>query len=157
MPKTVPNQRVIRVHRERATSDFLGIKNERWMAASRILGATALRLYLYLASNADNYLLALSPLALERDVGMPRSTFYDQFGKLVNCGYLVQTGGNQYDFYEVPQSDTQTKTADGQDSPTDKPKNPADDIEINIINNKNSIINTVQGQQVVPASKDFVF
>ena len=64
MPKTVPNQRVIRVHRERATSDFLGIKNERWMAASRILGATALRLYLYLASNADNYLLALSPLML---------------------------------------------------------------------------------------------
>ena len=101
--------------------------------------------------------LALSPLALERDVGMPRSTFYDQFRKLVNCGYLVQTGGNQYDFYEVPQSDTQTKTTDGQDSPTDKPKNPADDIEINIINNKNSIINTVQGQQVVPASKDFVF
>ena len=49
MPKTVPNQRVIRVHRERASSDFLGIKNERWMAASRILGATALRLYLYLA------------------------------------------------------------------------------------------------------------
>ena len=101
MPKTVPNQRVIRVHRERASSDFLGIKNERWMAASRILGATALRLYLYLASNADNYLLALSPLALERDVGMPRSTFYDQFRKLVNCGYLVQTGGNQYDFYEA--------------------------------------------------------
>ena len=88
---------------------------------------------------------------------MPRSTFYDQFRKLVTCGYLVQTGGNQYDFYEVPQSGTQTKTADGQDSPTDKPKNPADDIEINIINNKNSIINTVQGQQVVPASKDFVF
>jgi hypothetical protein len=136
MPKTVPNQRVIRVHRERASSDFLGIKNERWMAASRILGATALRLYLYLASNSDNYLLALSPLALERDVGMPRSTFYDQFRKLVNCGYLVQTGGNQYDFYEVPQSGTQTNTADGQDNPTDKPKNPADDIEINIINNK---------------------
>lgn len=54
----------------------------------------------------------------------------------MNCGYLVQTGGNQYDFYEVPQSGTQTNTADGQDNPTDKPKNPADDIEINIINNK---------------------
>ena len=120
-------------------------------------GFSSERLYLYLASNADNYLLALSPLALERDVGMPRSTFYDQFRKLVNCGYLVQTGGNQYDFYEVPQSDTQTKTADRQDSPTDKPKNPADDIEINNINNKNSIINTVQGQQVVPASDKFIF
>lgn len=156
MPATVPNQRVIRIHRERASSDFLGIKNENWMAASRVLGATALRLYLYLASNADNFMLALSPLALERDVGMPRSTFYDQFRKLVNYGYLVQTGGNQYDFYEVPQSATQIKTADGQDNPTDIPKNPVNDIEINIINKKNSI-NTVQGQQVAPASKEFVF
>ena len=54
MPKTVPNQRVIRVHRERASSDFLGIKNERWMAASRTLGATALRLYLYKRTRCGN-------------------------------------------------------------------------------------------------------
>ena len=30
MPATVPNQRVIRIHRERASSDFLGIKNENY-------------------------------------------------------------------------------------------------------------------------------
>jgi len=61
MPNTVPNQRLIAIHRERAASDFLGIKNSHWQAAARDLGAHALMLYLYFASNANGYLLALSP------------------------------------------------------------------------------------------------
>ena len=64
MPYTVPNQRVVTVHRERATSDFLGIKNENWMSAARDLGAYSTLLYLYLASNANGYSLALSPTAV---------------------------------------------------------------------------------------------
>ena len=47
MPKTVPNQRLVAIHRERAASDFLGIKNSSWQAAARDLGAQALMLYLY--------------------------------------------------------------------------------------------------------------
>jgi len=46
MPNTVPNQRLIAIHRERAASDFLGIKNSHWQAAARDLGAHALMLYL---------------------------------------------------------------------------------------------------------------
>lgn len=143
-PVTYPNQRLVRVHRERVAKDFLGIKNENWMAASRVLGATALRLYLYLAANADNYTLALSPATITRDIGMARSTYGDQFKVLVNMGYLVPAGGNTYDFYEVPQAATQTKndvTADGQDfeeCATDGQEQPQDDtvgtgdmIEIN--------------------------
>ena len=53
MPNTVPNQRIIAIHRERAASDFLGIKNDNWQAAARDLGAHALMLYLYFASNAN--------------------------------------------------------------------------------------------------------
>lgn len=52
MPNTVPNQRLIEIHRERATSDFLGIKNAHWQAAARDLGAHALMLYLYRAKKA---------------------------------------------------------------------------------------------------------
>ena len=44
MPETFPNQRMITVHREEVKTDFLGIKNENWQAASRDLGAHALRL-----------------------------------------------------------------------------------------------------------------
>ena len=41
-PMTFPNQRVVRIHRESVKSDFLGIKNENWQAASRDLGAHGL-------------------------------------------------------------------------------------------------------------------
>ena len=115
-PITFPNQRMVRVHRERATADFLGIKNENWQAASRDLGAHALQLYLYLASNANNYTVALSPVAVRQAIGMARSTYHDQFHKLVDRGYLVPATGNSFEFYEVPQAATQTQketAADG--------------------------------------------
>ena len=108
-PITFPNQRMVRVHRERAASDFLGIKNENWQAASRDLGAHALQLYLYLASNANNYTVALSPVAVRQAIGMARSTYHDQFHKLVDRGYLVPSNGNTFEFYEVPQAATQTQ------------------------------------------------
>ena len=44
MPNTVPNQRLIAIHRERAASDFLGIKNSHWQAAARDLGEHELML-----------------------------------------------------------------------------------------------------------------
>ena len=110
-PITFPNQRTVKVHREKAKSDFLGIKNENWQAASRDLGAYALQLYLYLASNADNYTLALSPAAVRQTIGMARSTYHDQFEKLVLKRYLVPSHGNTYEFYEVPQAATQSQNA----------------------------------------------
>ena len=102
MPYTFPNQRVITVHREPVKSDFLGIKNSNWQYAARDLGAHALMLYLYLASNADKYNLALSPTAIRQTIGMARSTYHDQFMKLIDKGYLVQNSGNGYDFFETP-------------------------------------------------------
>ena len=105
MPQvTFPNQRMVNIHRERATANFLGIKNENWMAASRNLGAHGLRLYLYLASNRDNYTLALSPIAIQQEIGMPTSTYRDQFRRLESMGYLIPRYGNTYDFYEVPRT-----------------------------------------------------
>ena len=143
MPNTVPNQRLIAIHRERAASDFLGIKNDNWQAAARDLGAHALMLYLYLASNADGFTLALSPAAIRQAVGMPQSTYRDQFTKLIDRGYLVQRGdSNTYDFYETPQCATHTEkddTASGYDFTADAFAAPqavnndtAEDREINI-------------------------
>ena len=142
-PITFPNQRTVKVHREKAKSDFLGIKNENWQSASRDLGAHALQLYLYLASNADNYTLALSPTAIRQTLGMARSTYHDQFEKLVMKGYLVPSHGNTFEFYEVPQPATQTRkalTADGlayeECPPSDSPmpshsqNDPTEDTEI---------------------------
>lgn len=35
---------------------------------------------------------------------MPQSTYRDQFQLLIDKGYLVQSGSNRFDFYEVPQT-----------------------------------------------------
>ena len=60
-------------------------------------------LYMYLAANADGYNLALSPAAIRQAIAMPRSTYQDQFVKLIDRGYIVQESGNVYNFYETPQ------------------------------------------------------
>lgn len=163
MPKTVPNQRIVKIHRERAVSDFLGIKNANWQYAARDLGAHALLLYLYFASNADGFTIALSPSAIRETVGMPPQTYRDQFVKLIDKKYLVQTGGNTYEFYEQPQHAaqpfTKIQTNDSLDftecvckKTQDVCKNTAEDIEINI----NTINNISQEKQVSPAPK-FIF
>lgn len=142
MPNSYPNQRIITINREAAKSDFLGIKNENWKAASCDLGPHALRLYFYLAANANGFTLALSPADLLDSIGMARSTYYDQFRILVNKGYLVERGGNRYTFFEVPQKqenkENKSTANDGFNSPWDEqgvreeyiPLS-AEDIEIN--------------------------
>lgn len=131
MPYTVPNQRTVKIHRETVKSDFLGIKNHNWQSAACDLGAHALMLYLYLASNADNYELALSPAAIAEAIGMPRSTYHDQFKKLENRGYIKFLHGNTYEFFETPQprSDTQEKEMNEMSSDVlIFENNPSDDI-----------------------------
>jgi biotin operon repressor len=108
-------------------------------------------LYLYLASNKNEYVLALSPAAIKKAIGMARSTYYDQLDKLIKKGYLVQTSGNGYEFYEVsqiPKEEIKNSTSsDGLDfcecanavqgnTPSVQPI-PASNIEIN----KTNIIN----------------
>lgn len=161
---TYPNQRVIKINRESAKSDFLGIKNVNWQAAARDLGAHALMLYMYLAANADGFNLALSPAAIRQAIAMPRSTYQDQFVKLIDRGYIVQESGNVYSFYETPQpshasnqaSITTQKTNDVlnfEECPPDvscddraAPNVPTEDREINnneIQINNNGINNSV--------------
>ena len=172
MEYTVPNQRVIKIHREIAKQDFLGIKNSNWQAAARDLGAHALMLYLYFASNKEGYELALSPVAIRQAIGMPTSTYRDQFVKLIDKGYLVQRGdGNTYDFYETPQRGTCVKqdsedaagrSVDGTAVVEGKAPlvhhQPPEDREINNKYSKNNINNCGGEKQVSPAPrKEFVF
>lgn len=139
------------------------------MNASRLLGAHALRLYLYLASNANNFELALSPSAIERDIGMSHSTYRDQFRKLVNLGFLVLSEkGNHYDFYEIPQP----RLVHSQQSETSAVLNfedkttlahpitsvvdgvMAEDIEINNKDNPNNLTNISEPKE---EKKEWVF
>ncbi|MBQ7236953.1 MAG: hypothetical protein IJX03_07390 [Clostridia bacterium] len=104
MAITYPHQRVVNIHREPINLDFLGIKNENWQAAARDLKPFGCMLYLYLAANKNNFKLALSPAAVRQAIGMAQSTYRDQFNILLEKGYLVQTGGNTFDFFEKPRA-----------------------------------------------------
>lgn len=128
MPQiTYPNQRMIHINREPLRKDFLGINNDNWKSASRDLRPPALLLYLYLASNADNYTFALSPVAVRQEIGMARSTYHDQFHILVDKGYLVPTHGNTYEFYEKPHASRDTI---GNEMSADGLENPSEDIDV---------------------------
>ena len=59
-----------------------------------------------MTSPAAAAILALSPALITEEIGMPRSTYHDQFKILENKGYLVNTHGNTYEFFEKPQPST---------------------------------------------------
>ena len=163
---TYPNQRMVCVHREAVKTDFLGIRNDNWKAAARDLSAHAFKLYIYLASNANNYTLALSPAAVRQEIGMARSTYHDQFHVLLDKGYLVPSHGNTFDFYEVPRPvnctgfglpqdglDFENSTSDGQTMEQAEQTVLPEDIEINI-DNPDSNTNTLIAAIKVPEVKE---
>lgn len=162
---SVPNQNFIVIHRDYPKKDFLQIKNENWQ---NVLKQTqedypALALYLYLASNANNYRLELSPQAIQNAIGMPRSTYYKKMQLLKEKGYIIEKQGNVLEFYEVPQkqsvksglpekqqnlSEEQQNPQQRQDSLPQKQNLPQHNIEIdnkytdNIDNTHNTDITT---------------
>ena len=165
-PYTSPNQKVITIHRTPLGNSFLGINNENWKHAARVLGAHAFLLYIYLASNKDAFKFALSPQAIQQEIGMPPSTFRDQLKKLESMGFIVAPEkGNMYHFYETPQRDTRIQSTDGalnsslengtaavSSSTAHVQKETPEDIEI-YINNKNEITNIPEGVVKYSASK----
>ena len=102
MPTTVPNQKAIQIHREPLGGNFLGVNNENWKYAARVLGAQAFLLYIYFASNKQGFVLALSPQAIQKEIGMPPSTYRDQLKKLESLGFVEIGEGNKLHFYEDP-------------------------------------------------------
>lgn len=164
---SVPNQNIIVIHREYPKKDFLQIKNENWQ---NVLKQTqedypALALYLYLASNANNWRLELSPQAIQNAIGMPRSTYYKKVQLLKEKGYIIEKQGNVLEFYEVPQkqsvksglpekqqnlSATQQNPQQRQDSLPQKQNLPQQNIEINntYTDNKDSTDTTTNSRKI---------
>ena len=108
-----PNQKNVTVHRDlpkKGEGNFLQIKKENMFDAYKELdhNGYTFALYIYLASNADDYTFNLSPRAVFIQMGMPETTVRDQIKKLIEKGYLVpkEEGSSRFDFYEkLPSSD----------------------------------------------------
>ena len=103
---TNPNQKIITVQKEKCDKQHLySMYNlEAQQYAMIDLKGEALKLWLYLGKNQKGYTFALSKVdAIKWGIGSKSS--YDRAVKeLTEKGYLVETGKNQYDFYEMPQS-----------------------------------------------------
>ncbi len=78
------------------------VANSDWMEANKTLSPYGLQLYLYLASNIDDYKFALSPAAALDYAGIKSTTFHKYMRLLEIEGYLVWRSGNIYDFYTSP-------------------------------------------------------
>lgn len=109
MPNTVPNQKVVHVHRDmpdknKKEGNFLLIKKENWYAANRDLEPYGLQLYLYIAGNRDGFDFALSQEAAEREAGIKKTSYHKYVNLMIEKGYLVprKENSNIFDFYEVP-------------------------------------------------------
>lgn len=102
MPKSYENQKSICIHKPLVTKNFLQIANQEWMQANKTLKPYGLQLYLYLASNTNDYQFALSPAAAEEYAGIKSTTFHKYLRLLETEGYLVWRKGNLYDFYTTP-------------------------------------------------------
>lgn len=102
MPKSFPHQKWIRVHKPKVTDRFLQIAHSDWMTANKTLTPFGLQLYLYLASNNDNYEFALSPADAEERAGIKSTSFHKYMRRLEEEGYLVWKHGNVFDFYTSP-------------------------------------------------------
>lgn len=101
MAKTVPNQRTIIVKKTSCKSNFLQVPNEEWLQAAKDCekNFTAFKLYLYLAGNCVGYSFALSEVAFENATGVKKTAYYNAFNLLKDLGYLVDIGGNKFEFY----------------------------------------------------------
>lgn len=93
-----PNQKVIKILKEECGSDFLQINNMNWQIACSYLTYTAFKLYLYLASNQNGYLLALSYEAVNELMPMNRKSYDKAVKELKDCGYLRQIKGSAWEF-----------------------------------------------------------
>lgn len=69
---------------------------------NKVLTPYGLQLYLYLASNLNDYQFALSPAAAEEEAGIKSTSFHKYFRLLEIEGYIVWRHGNVFDFFPAP-------------------------------------------------------
>lgn len=68
--------------------------------AMALLKHATFKLWCYMAKNQNNYTFALSKVDACRFCRISEGTYKAAVNELISVGYLVNTDGNHYDFYE---------------------------------------------------------
>lgn len=113
------------------------------MEVNKKLTPYGLQLYLYLASNSNDYRFALSPAAAEEYAGIRSTTFHKYLRLLEIEGYLVWRQGNVYDFYTTPRPADQRSHPDNH---VDGIFFEDDDRETETVSPPNEVIPSPRGQ-----------
>ena len=109
--ETNPNQKVISVLKDgKATCDtshvYMKAQKEAMFNAMKELTPTTFEVWLYLASQADDYTFGFSPAAVCAETSIKKSSIQEGIRVLIANNYLIQRpNSNIYDFYEVPKTD----------------------------------------------------
>ena len=104
-----PNQRGIRIHREIVKSGtkekYLLVKYDNLVYAMNDLSNSAFKVYVYFITNKDNYIMGISPAAINKVTGVCLETSRKAIRELETKGYIVMSQSLKYDFFEVPHKD----------------------------------------------------
>ena len=74
--------------------------------AMELLKPNTFKLWCYMAKNQNNYTFALSCVDACKFCNISKPTYLKSIQELIDVGYLVNTNGNHYDFYEkLPKND----------------------------------------------------
>ena len=98
------NQKTIIIHRSNPLSEkkqYLAIDCQALSTAARLLTPSGFKLYLYLASNQNNYEKDYSPRDFSNVYGLSVDAARRAPADLVNCGYIIEENG-KLNFYETP-------------------------------------------------------
>ena len=154
-----PNQNIIIIHKSSYIRNFLQIGIDEWQEASKVLTPSAFKIYLYLASNKNNYTFALSKQDIKDRLGISFTRYYEAISLMKKLHYICSDGGNRLHFFTKPNLEYEKEFGiqdwEKPNLENEKPKTeetdlkleediPKSNIEIYRIDNKdNNINNTV--------------
>ena len=136
--KTVPNQKVIQVHKEKCDKNnlYATININALQQAAQNLDAGPFKLWVYFAKNQNDYTFALSRSAVEQQFGMKKSQYDKAVAELIEKNYLVVLKTNHYIFNEIPVVLKTNHDSSIENIPqSQQEKNTRNITENNIINN----------------------
>lgn len=99
---TVPNQKTITTKGAKHDKEnkYAVLNIEAMQEAMTLLKPNGYKLWCYMAKNQNNYTFALSCKDACNFCKMTKPTYLGAVQELIETGYLVNTNGNHYDFYE---------------------------------------------------------
>ena len=107
---TTANQKIISITgKEKCDSNntYAKINKAAMLEAMQQLTPTNFQVWLYLASQQNNYTFAFSPAAITAETNIKKSSLQEGIRVLIKEKYLIKRNDNSniYDFYELPQAE----------------------------------------------------